>query len=69
MPMIEALRCAKCNTFVRRWETWYDATTGEHVFRASCHGEEDECRLDMSRIDPRQVVEAVAFRDKLLEHK
>jgi len=31
--LIEAAKCARCGTFIRRWETWYDAAQNEHVFR------------------------------------
>lgn len=63
--MIEACKCAKCGTPVRRWETWRDVSTDESVFRVHCHGEVDECRIDWRDIMPNQIVEVVAFRTKL----
>jgi hypothetical protein len=68
MPMtslIEACKCAKCGTFIRRWETWRDDITSESVFKVYCHGEVDECRIDWRGISPKEIVEVVAFRPLL----
>jgi hypothetical protein len=63
--LIEACKCAKCGTFVRRWETWRDDATGDSVFRVYCHGEVDECRVDWRDVHPGMVVDVVAFRNTL----
>ena len=39
------VRCAVCNTPVRRLEWFDDMQTGDRVLRAFCHGDVDEMRL------------------------
>ena len=59
---ITDIKCARCGVSCPRWEVSNDDITMEQVFRVWCHGEMDECRIDWRNSNPKDVVEAVAFR-------
>lgn len=62
MVDIPVIQCAKCNRPVEMWETYFDVRDNTQKFVVRCHGESEQCTLDMR--DGGTIIEAIAFRDK-----